>query len=173
MSQCKMSRDGNAPTGHAGDTGFVTEPCHLSPPPAKSLQCYDAGEGRAVSCGRNGAMPPALLRAQGEPGGRGRLCRERKAEMGAGMAGNVLERGKGSLRATEGTAARRWAIVIAGGGSVWMGLPLLLLHLHTQRLLKHLHNCVHRVPAFLLSSNSILFLFFLFFFFPHSFAATQ
>lgn len=94
MSQCKMSRDGNAPTGHAGDTGFVTEPCHLSPPPAKSLQCYDAGEGCAVSCGRNGAVPPALLRAQGEPGGRGRLCKERKAEMGAGMAGKGSGEGK-------------------------------------------------------------------------------
>lgn len=87
VNQCKMSPDGNAPPGCAGGTGFVTELCHPSPPPAKSVQCCDAGEGCAVSCGRKGAMPPALLRAQGEPGGRGRLCRERKAEIGAGMAG--------------------------------------------------------------------------------------
>lgn len=123
-------------------------------------------------------MPAAVLRAQGEPGGQREALQGEKSRDGGRDGRKRFWRGEQPLRAEVGYGGEQLpggGPPIAGGGSEWMGLwgcagraaqlPLLLLHLHTQRLLKRLRNCVRGVPACLPSSNSILSLGFLSFFF--------
>lgn len=167
----------------------VSQSCaslHLHLQRACSAVVQEKDEGCAVSCGREGAMPAAVLRAHGEPGGQREALQGEKSRDGGRDGRKRFWRGEQPLRAEVGYGGEQLpggGPPIAGGGSEWMGLwgcagraaqlPLLLLHLHTQRLLKRLRNCVRGVPACLPSSNSILSLGFLsFFFFFHSFAAT-
>lgn len=154
---------------HAGHARGVGVCCRAGTiPHRQSVWHHGTGKGR-------GAMPPALQRAQGEPGeGRGkeRLCRERKTDLGARAAGNTPSVPCWSCRqwqkqevavhvpAREQGQAAACSLGTCGQAASPASSDLshlLFPYLHTQQFLKCLHNCVHRVPAFLPFSNSIAY----------------
>lgn len=162
--QKKNSPFENSHPGHVRGVGVCCRAGTI--PHLQRVRHHGTGRGRE-------AMPPALQRARGEPGGsRGKDKATQGEKNRPGGQGSrkhprvpcwsCREANAGGVRvpAREQGPAAACSLGTCGQAASPASSDLshlLFPYLHTQQFLKCLHNCVHRVPAFLPFSNSIAY----------------